>query len=248
MERQQLVTPEKIVEGDDSFEDLVWLFTCDSRNRGIIRQGFDEAALLWKAVKATAGDIVEIGRNHAGSTVLMAAASPGRVIHSVDINPKHHPRCEDYLNRAEIRDRLRLLVTDSRQTLPNVTCGFLFIDGDHSFEGVLADVMAHWNALKNLGAKPGLAAFHDALPNDNFKWRDEQRRFNRFWTRVKNRLRKRQKPEIAPDYEPGVFQVCQRLIDYGLATRWGAAGSMLVLRKVSDLPADFRNFASASSS
>src|SRR5207245_8520064 len=37
----------------EGFEDLAWIFTCDSRNRGLVRQGFDEAAVLWKAVKAT---------------------------------------------------------------------------------------------------------------------------------------------------------------------------------------------------
>src|SRR5256885_17169217 len=116
---------EPILETGEGFEDLAWLFTCDSRNRGIIRQGFDEAALLWKAVKATSGNILEIGRNQAGSTVLLVAASPGRTIFSIDIRPKHNPKCDDYLNRAEIKERVRLLVADSRQTLPNLTCGFL---------------------------------------------------------------------------------------------------------------------------
>ena len=243
MEREQLVTPGEIVEGSDNFEDLVWLFKCDSRNRGIIRQGFDEAALLWKAVRATAGNILEIGRNRAGSTVLLAAASPRRTIYSIDLKSKHDPACGDYLAQPENKDRVHLMVADSRQPLANLIYGFLFIDGDHSFDGVLADVVAHWNALKDTDGKQGLAAFHDALPNENFKWRDEHRRVNRFWTRFKNRFRKRQKPEIAPDYELGVFQVCQRLIDRGLAKRWGAAGSMLVLRKLADLPADFGNFA-----
>src|SRR5436190_12142196 len=58
--------PGAVADGQN-FEDLVWLFRCDSRNRGIIRQGFDEAALLWKAVKATSGNILEVGRNLAGS-------------------------------------------------------------------------------------------------------------------------------------------------------------------------------------
>ena len=247
MEREQSVAPDKIVEGDDNFEDLVWLFTCDSRNRGIIRQGFDEAVLLWKAAKATAGDILEIGRNRAGSTVLLAAASVARTIYSIDLKSKHDLACGDYLTRPENKNRVHLMVADSRQPLAGLIYGFLFIDGDHSFEGVLADVLAHWNALKDTDGKPGLAAFHDALPNENFKWRDEHRRVNRFWTRFKNRFRKRQKPEIAPDYEAGVFQVCQRLIDHGLATRWDAAGSMLILKKLADLPADFRNFARDSS-
>src|SRR3979409_394368 len=171
------------IDGGENFEDLGWLFRCDSRNRGIIRQGFDEAALLWKAARATAGDILEIGRNKAGSTVLLVAASSERTVYSIDIRLKNNPRCDDDLKAPENKGRVRVLVTDSRQPLAGVRCGLLFIDGDHSFEGVLADVMAHWNALGSVGSKPGLAAFHDALPNDNFKWRDQDRRLKRFWTR-----------------------------------------------------------------
>ena len=230
------------IEGGENFEDLAWLFRCDSRNRGIIRQGFDEAALLWKAARATAGDILEIGRNKAGSTVLLVAASTGRTVYSIDIRLKNNPRCDDYLKAPQNKGRVRVLVTDSRQPLAGVRCGLLFIDGDHSFEGVLADVMAHWNALGSVGSKPGLAAFHDALPNDNFKWRDQDRRLKRFWTRLKNKFRSRQKPEIAQDYSVGVARVCQALVDQGLAERWGNAGSMLVLKKLADLPTDFGRF------
>jgi hypothetical protein len=226
----------------DNFEDLVWLFRCDSRNRGIIRQGFDEAALLWKAVKATAGNIVEIGRNKAGSTVLLAAAGPGRNVYSIDIRDKNNPKCQEFLDRPENQERVRVLITDSRKPLPNVTCGFLFIDGDHSFEGVLADVIAHWNSLQSVDGKPALAAFHDALPNENFKWRDSDRRLNQFWIRLKNKFRSRQKPEIAPDYEIGVNRVCQALLDNGFAERWAAASSMLVMKKRSDISADFARF------
>lgn len=227
------------IEGGEHFEDLAWLFHCDSRNRGIIRQGFDEAALLWKAVKETSGNILEIGRNKAGSTVLLAAAGSERTIYSIDIRLKNNPRCDDYLKSPQNKDRVRVVVGDSRQPLAGVSYGFLFIDGDHSFEGVLADVMAHWNALGNVEGKPGLAAFHDAWPNDNFKWRDEERRVKRFWTRLKNKFRSRQKPEVAQDYSVGVNRVCRALVEQGLAEQWGTAGSMQVLRKQADLPADF---------
>jgi hypothetical protein len=221
------------------FENLAWLFTCDSRNRGIIRQGFDEAALLWEAVKATSGSILEIGRNVAGSTVLLAAAGPAREIYSIDIKSNVHPACAKFLSRSGAKGRVHLLVCDSRRSLPALEFGFLFIDGDHSLDGVLADVCAHWDALQTRTDCPALAAFHDALPNDNFKWRDANRRLHRVLIRLKNKFRKRQKPEIAPDYEPGVLRVCQSLIHLGLAARWDAAGSMCVLRKLADLPGDF---------
>lgn len=223
----------------ESFEDFAWLFTCDSRNRGLIRQGFDEAALLWKAVKATSGNILEIGRNFAGSTVLLAAAAPDRQIYSIDNRSHEDAACKDYLSRTENRARVHLLVTDSRKTLPNVAFGCVFIDGDHSFAGVLADVVAHWNSLQSRDGNIALAAFHDALPNDNFKWRDAGRRLNRVWTRMKNKFRKRQKAEIAPDYSPGVKRVCDELVRQGAATKWAGAASMLVLQKVTDLPRDF---------
>ena len=225
----------------DGFEDLAWLFTCDSRNRGLIRQGFDEAALLWKAVKATSGNILEIGRNFGGSTVLLAAAAaPGRVIYSIDNRSHEDSACKNYLTRPENRQRVHLLITDSRKTLPLLSYGLLFIDGDHSLDGVLADVVAHWNSLQ--AAAGGLAAFHDAIPNDNFKWRDSERRLHRVWTRLKNKFRKRQKPEVAPDYEPGVRRVCEELVRQGAATEWRRAGSMVVLRKVKDLPPNFARF------
>lgn len=223
----------------DSFEDLAWLFTCDSRNRGLIRQGFDEAALLWKAVKATAGNVLEIGRNFGGSTVLLAAAGADRQIYSIDNRSHENSACKAYLTRSEISQRVHLLVTDSRRTLPDLSFGLLFIDGDHSFEGVLADVVAHWNSLQSRDGNIALAAFHDALPNDNFKWRDEDRQLNRLWTRLKNKVRKRQKAEIAQDYSPGVMRVCDELVRQGAAKKWGGAGSMLVLQKLTDLPAGF---------
>ncbi|HWY40251.1 MAG TPA: class I SAM-dependent methyltransferase [Chthoniobacterales bacterium] len=232
-----------VIEADatsgEGFEDLAWLFSCDSRNRGLIRQGFDEAALLWKAVKATSGKVLEIGRNFGGSTVLLAAAAPDREIYSIDNRSHENSACKNYLTRSENRQRVHLLVTDSRKALPDLSFGFLFIDGDHSFEGVLADVLAHWNCLQVDAGNLALAAFHDAVPNDNFRWRDTDRRFHRVLTRLKNKLRKRQKPEVAPDYEPGVRRVCEELVRQGAASKWQSAGSMLVLKKLTDLPRDF---------
>jgi len=231
---------ESISTTGEGFEDLAWLFTCDSRNRGLIRQGFDEAALLWKAVKATSGNILEIGRNLAGSTVLLAAAAgPSRKIYSIDNRSNEERACKDYLARPENNRRVHLLVADSRAPLPNLRFGFLFVDGDHTFEGVLADVLAHWNAVQSVGQQAALIAFHDALPNDNFKWRDADRRWKRFWIRLKNKFRSQKKPEIAPAYEPGVLKVCDELIRQRLAARWGSAGSMLVMRKLADLPPNF---------
>jgi predicted O-methyltransferase YrrM len=240
------IVTESDSDRSESFEDLAWLFTCDSRNRGLIRQDFDEAALLWKAVKATSGNILEIGRNFGGSTVLLAAAASDREIFSIDMRSHEDSACKDYLTRSGNKQRVHMLVTDSRKNLPDLVFGLLFVDGDHSFEGILADVVAHWNSLQDRAGNPALAAFHDALPNDNFKWRDADRRLHRFWTRLKNKLRARQKPEVSPGYAPGVLHVCEELVRQGAASKWQSAGSMLVLKKLADLPRDFAQLARAS--
>lgn len=221
------------------FESLTWLFTCDSRNRGIIRQGFDEAALLWRAVQATTGNILEIGRNLGGSTVLLATAASGRDVYSIDLRSREHRACKDYFLRPENERRIHLVVGDSRQPLANLRFGFEFIDGDHTFEGVLGDVVAHWNAASGSDQFPALIAFHDALPNTNFSWRDKHRTINRLWIRLKNCVRKLHKPEIAPAYAHEVFCVCRALVKLGIAAEWGSASSMFVLRKLKDLPPDF---------
>lgn len=138
------------------FEDLAYLFTCDNRNRGIIRMNFDEAALLWDAVRYAVdkrrGPVLEIGRKYGGSLALLHKATDvwEVPIYSVDLK-----------NELEVvlePERINILVQDSRKIISNKDWSFILFDGDHSYDGVAADVRAHWPQLKT----GGLAAFHDA--------------------------------------------------------------------------------------
>jgi predicted O-methyltransferase YrrM len=191
-----------------NFEDIVFLFTSDNRNRGIIRMNFDEAACLWKAVKSTRGDILEVGRRHGGSTVLLLAASaPDRKVISVDIDPANHPAADAFFAHPDIAARVELVVGDSRSHRTGAL-GLLFIDGDHSYDGAAADVAAHWPQLM----PSGLAVFHDAVPNDGLSYTKEI------------------------NHCPGVTEVCDRLQALGVATSVASAGSVLVVTKKSELP------------
>ena len=192
---------------------------------------------------------LEIGSFSGGSIEVAAKYLPiGSRIVSVDLPWKQTKQ----VRLASTLDDLKRHGYDTHLIIGNSTDGesiakarkygpydAVFIDGDHTFEGVLADVLAHWNVLQSAGEKPALAAFHDALPNDNFKWRDSGRRWKRFWIRFKNNFRKQKKPEIGPAYEPGILKVCDELIRQGLAVKWKSAASMLVLRKLADLPQNF---------
>lgn len=198
-----------------NFEDLVWLFDCNNRNRKIIRMNFDEAALLWKTVKMTAGPILEIGRYYGGSTVLLWAASKDREIFSIDLYQEHHSLCEKIFQDPINRKYIHLLIQDSGEPLPNKNYGFAFIDGDHTYSGVLKDTLAHWNALKSFDNYPPLFAYHDTIPNDGLKYCNQ------------------------PNHCEDITLLCDELIDLGCAEKFDSAGSLLVLKKIKDLPQNF---------
>jgi predicted O-methyltransferase YrrM len=191
------------------FEDIAFLFTCDNRNRGVIRMNFDEAACLWRAVARSSGTILEIGRRHGGSTVLLLAASDSsRDVISVDMAPAHNILSESFFAQPAMAVRLKLEVADSR-TYKAPPLGLVFIDGDHTFEGVASDVIAHWPQV----SLHGLAVFHDAVPNDGLAYNNEI------------------------NHCPGVRAVCDALFLAGVARVADSAGSVLVLQKLGELPA-----------
>ncbi|MEZ5958979.1 MAG: class I SAM-dependent methyltransferase [Hyphomonadaceae bacterium] len=195
------------------FTDIVWLFTSNNSNRGVLRQNLNEAALLWKAARASSGPILEIGRRHGGSTVLLATACPEREITSIDLSPAHNQRCEDIFQQIAKSDpnRLNLVVGDSRRSRDGERFGLMFIDGDHTYEGVKADVVAHWSELET--GSP--AVFHDAVPNDGLQH------------------------EGKLNHHEGVKRVCEELIAHGCAVSVASAGSSLWLEKRAELPEGF---------
>ncbi|QYY25294.1 class I SAM-dependent methyltransferase [Diaphorobacter sp. MNS-0] len=202
-----------------NFEDLTWLFQCNNDNRGIIRQNFDEAALLWKAVKASSGRILEIGRRHGGTTVLLVTAGEGRKVSSIDNAPAHHPTCEEFFKKIQEThpDRLELIIGDSRTPFaPENRFGLLFIDGDHSYEGVRKDTIAHWPALVADDGHPALAVYHDCMPNNGLAHKKQD------------------------NHCSGVTQLCEELIASGCARVAGHAGSSLLVEKIAELPAHWR--------
>ncbi len=213
------------------FHDLAFLFSCDNRNRGILRMNFDEAALLWRAACATSGDLLEIGRRHGGSTVLLALATQDRKITSIDFAPDHAASVQAFFERPGVSPRLELLVADSRKTLDGRRFGFLFIDGDHSFDGVLSDVEAHWNSLQ--GDSRLLCVFHDAIPNVGRHPGPEGMKA------IAEASKARTDDFRLTNHFIGIEFTCHALVAHGYAHRVESAGSLLVLEKCADLPRGF---------
>jgi predicted O-methyltransferase YrrM len=157
----------------DAFEDLTFLFTSTILAHGVASLRLDEAAYLHRLVRETQPEtVVEIGRFRGGSTVIIAAALDRGVLHSYDIEVRQgrdgvelDRQLAGVLERYGLADRVRLHVADSRSAEPpSGPIGILFVDGDHSEEGVRAD-FEHWAPQLGPG---GHLLFHDAVDAPDF--------------------------------------------------------------------------------
>jgi predicted O-methyltransferase YrrM len=145
----------------NDFEDCGFLFEDESNDAGFIWMQPAEGALLWSCVwsRPPKSTIVEIGRCEGGSAILMGAAKheDDRLL-SIDNDPVDDPQVEQMLNQLGIKN-VELVIADST-TYPADTVkdiGLVFIDGDHSYDGVKAD-FENWYPWVMAG---GLVAFHD---------------------------------------------------------------------------------------
>jgi predicted O-methyltransferase YrrM len=167
---------ERWPESVDGFEDLAFMFSSNQLNHGVASLQFDEAALLFRLARhVETGPIAEIGRFKGGSTVVFSSAMrEGVELWSYDLHVALRPdmsgeqldrELEDALTRLGVRDRVHLLVGDSRTVdPPPAPVELLFIDGDHSYEGAKAD-FDRWSAFVRSG---GHVLFHDAVDSGGY--------------------------------------------------------------------------------
>jgi predicted O-methyltransferase YrrM len=138
----------------------------------------EEMALLLKDVRSLAPNrVLEIGTCKGGSLYMWTrVAQPSATIVSVDLPGGKYGggysklRTPIYRRFARVQQQLHLLRANSHasETLAEVKqlfgaepIDFLFIDGDHSYEGVKQD----WEMYSPLVRKGGLVVFHDVAGN-----------------------------------------------------------------------------------
>lgn len=152
--------------GDADFAELAtWLFASSLSNHRVVHQRIDEGSLLWRAVKLSGGPILEVGRAAGGSTLILLGASGSRPVVSIDRWPAHSFISQRVFDRPDVAKRLKLYRQSSREPITETEFGMMFVDADHSYEGVCHDIATFWNELKSFDGKPPLAAFHDAAAN-----------------------------------------------------------------------------------
>lgn len=154
-----------------SFAEKVALATGKSPIRSNQRQP-EILSLLSDLQQIQPRTVCEIGCDRGGTLSLFAevATSDATII---SIDPSHSlPRCHGYHLLARDHQRIVPLAADShalqtvsrvREELQGRPLDFLFIDGDHSFEGVMEDYRMYAPLLR----EGGLMAFHDIMPEAN---------------------------------------------------------------------------------
>lgn len=160
------------------FEDLAGLFASSSLNHGVISMPIRQAAYLFGLVRRLpAQKVIEVGRYKGGSTLVIAAALRGEgKLWSIDIGEKearlrsgagarsYDQQTADACRRFGLR--ADLIVGDSRTIeLETGEVDLVFIDGDHSYDGVRNDFQRFGRRVR-LG---GAVLFDDAFDEQLFK-------------------------------------------------------------------------------
>ncbi len=119
-----------------------------------------EMEFLYTIARRATKGIVEVGRFNGGSTFVMAYANPSVPIWSVDIAPQDDERLKTLFYKNDVGSEVQLIVGDSQNTKYDEVGPYdvLFIDGDHSYEGCLADIRNWYDDL----APGGYMLLHDS--------------------------------------------------------------------------------------
>jgi predicted O-methyltransferase YrrM len=111
--------------------------------REFIRLDPWEGEYLFMLASRARRRIVEIGRYHGGSTFLIACANREVSVVSIDLAPKNDTWLRACLEEQDIGGNVEIKVGDSQTgEHPGVeNIDLLFVDGDHSYQGCLNDLL-----------------------------------------------------------------------------------------------------------
>jgi Methyltransferase domain len=123
---------------------------------------------LYETAYFAAGPVLEVGRLGGKSTAIIAMAllDAGQrfPFYSIDLS-SDLGEADRNLTRHEVRNRVILIQGDSGVVVRQLPGQFdvAFVDGDHSYEGVTADIFA----LRGRVMKQGAVMFHDFFHTAN---------------------------------------------------------------------------------
>ena len=107
--------------------------------------------------------LIEVGCYHGGLTAQLAfvASQYNKVLHVIDIEAGYLAMAEKAVTEIGLRDHVQFHLMDLAQfvskTSPSLKPLLVFVDGDHRYEGVVADI----RAIRSMSPPPFACAFHD---------------------------------------------------------------------------------------
>jgi len=119
-----------------------------------------EAEYMFTIARRARKGILETGRFNGGSLFLMACATTDEVpIYSIDIAPQDDAFLRSTLDKVHPGRAIDLIVGDSQNTkYPQIAeIDLLFIDGDHTYQGCMNDIVNWYDQL----APNGHLVLHD---------------------------------------------------------------------------------------
>jgi predicted O-methyltransferase YrrM len=198
------------------------LLAREAKNRGAMQKKAELRPFISFLRRHPLQTIVEIGTYSGGTLWLWCQiASPTAHVVSIDLpggafgGGQNEAQAEQFRSFARDGQRLTLIRADShdRQTLDElarelgrVSIDFLFIDGDHTYEGVKQD----YEMYSPLVRTGGIVAFHDVLPHTQ----DERCQVDVLWEELKPRAVQH-------------FEFTEAAMSQG-ERQWGGIGAILV--------------------
>lgn len=118
-----------------------------------------EAMYLYLIASLADEGIVEVGRLLGGTTFMFACARSDLPIWSIDLSPRADDELQGYFAEHGVGSNVSLLTGDSqRDPFPEIgSFDLLFVDGDHSYDGVRGDLANLYPRL----SPGGHVLFHD---------------------------------------------------------------------------------------
>jgi predicted O-methyltransferase YrrM len=138
-----------------------------------------EMEYLYAVARRAKRGIIETGRYNGGSCFLLACAAPDVPIYSIDLAPKNDALLRQKFTEHNVGAKVDLIVGDSqKQKYPQIgAIDMLFIDGDHSYDGCMNDMVnwygnlavnghliLHDSYLGHWGVQDAIADFMDLHP------------------------------------------------------------------------------------
>lgn len=198
----------------DQIKDSGQLYRLAEREFGILQVPFEIVSLLDYVAKTNPRIVGEIGVKHGGNSFMFLRKLENTTLYlGMDLvlnntsKLRYYRRPPQVIHTLEGDSQSPGVVQKAKRILNDQRFDFLFIDGDHEYNGVLEDFI-QWYSLVRPG---GLIAFHDIVPDEEAKTgvrpKDSQiwgGGVYRFWARIKERF---QHKEFVKDWDQGGFGI-----------------------------------------